>query len=106
MSKYFFQASYTNEGVKGLLKEGGSSRLKSVTQLINGMGGSVDSFYYAFGADDVIGIVDMPDHVSAAALSLAINASGAVTIKITVLLTVEEVDEATKKTVAYRPPGQ
>jgi uncharacterized protein with GYD domain len=66
----------------------------------------VECFYYAFGDDDVIGIIDMPDHASAAALSLAVNASGAVSVKATVLLTAEEMDEATKKTVNYRPPGQ
>ena len=106
MSKYFVQVSYTNEGMKGLLKEGGSSRLETATQLVNGMGGSVDAFYFAFGDDDVIGIIDMPDHASTAALSLAVNASGAITVKTTVLLTAEEIDEATKKTVNYRPPGQ
>ena len=89
-----------------MLKEGGSSRVEAVTQLTNGMGGSVECFYYAFGDDDVVGIIDMPDHASAAALSLAVNASGAVSVKATVLLTAEEMDEATKKTVNYRPPGQ
>jgi uncharacterized protein with GYD domain len=106
MSKFLVRASYTSEGVQGLLKEGGSNRIEAVTQLTNGMGGSVECFYYAFGDDDVVGIIDMPDHASAAALSLAVNASGAVSVKATVLLTAEEMDEATKKTVNYRPPGQ
>jgi len=105
MSKFLVRASYTSEGVQGLLKEGGSSRVEAVTQLTNGMGGSVECFYYAFGDDDVVGIIDMPDHASAAALSLAVNASGAVSVKATVLLTAEEMDEATKKTVNYRPPA-
>ena len=106
MPKYFLEGNYVGEGVKGLLKEGGSSRIKTVTQLIEGMGGKVEAFYYAFGDVDVLGIVEFPDHATAAALSLAINASGAVTVKTTVLMTPEEIDEATKKTVAYRPPGQ
>ena len=106
MPKYFLQVSYVGEGLKGLLKEGGSSRVQTVTQLIKGMGGTVEAFYYAFGDDDVISIVDFPDNATAAALSLAVNASGAVTVKTTVLMTPEEVDEATKKTVDYRPPGQ
>jgi uncharacterized protein with GYD domain len=70
------------------------------------MGGTLESFYYAFGEDDVLGIGDFPDNATAAAFSLAVNASGAITVKTTVLMTPEEVDEATKKTVDFRPPGQ
>jgi len=105
MPKYFFQASYTAEGAKGLLKDGGSKRRATVEGLIKGLGGKLESFYYAFGETDVLGVVDLPDHVSIAALSLAVNASGAVNLKITVLLTPEEIDQAAKKTVPYRPPG-
>lgn len=106
MPKYLVQGSYVGEGLKGLLKEGGSSRRETVAQLIKGMGGSLESFYYAFGKDDVLGIADMPDNVTAAAFALAVNASGAVVIRTTVLMTPEEVDEAAKKTVDFRPPGQ
>ena len=106
MPKYLVQASYVGEGLKGLLKEGGSSRKKAVETVIKGMGGTLESFYYAFGEYDVFGIADMPDNVTAAAFSLAINASGAVQARTTVLMTPEEVDKAVKKTVDYRPPGQ
>lgn len=106
MPKYFVQGNYVGEGLKGLLKEGGSSRRDTVAQLIKGMGGTLESFYYAFGADDVLGIADLPDNVSATAFALAVNASGAVVIRTTVLITPEEVDEAAKKTPGYRPPGQ
>ncbi len=106
MPKYFVQGNYVGEGLKGLLKEGGSSRRDAVAQLIKGMGGTLESFYYAFGADDVLGIADLPDNVSATAFALAVNASGAVVIRTTVLITPEEVDEAAKKTPGYRPPGQ
>ena len=106
MPKYLVQASYTAEGLKGLLKEGGSSRKAHIEQVVAGMGGTVDSFYYAFGDSDVVGVVDMPDHASVTALSLAIGATGTVQLKTTVLLTPEEVDAAVNKTVAYRPPGQ
>ncbi len=105
MPKYFFQASYTAEGTKGLLKDGGSKRRQVVDGLVKGLGGKVESFYYAFGDTDVLGVIDLPDHVSIAALSLAVNASGAVNLKITVLLTPEEIDQAAKKTIPYRPPG-
>jgi uncharacterized protein with GYD domain len=106
MPKYLFQASYVGEGIKGLLKEGGSKRRETVEQTIKGMGGTLEAFYYAFGEDDVIAISDFPDNINAAALALMINASGAVELKTTVLMTPEEVDQATKKTIDYRPPGK
>jgi uncharacterized protein with GYD domain len=106
MPKYLFQASYTVDGVKGLLKEGGTNRRAAVEQVARSMGGKVEAFYYAFGDDDVIVIVDLPDDASATAVSLIVGASGAVSIKTTVLMTPETVDEATKKSVDYRPPGR
>ncbi len=105
MAKYLLQASLTQEGVQGLLREGGTSRRATVEQLTRGMGGTLEAFYYAFGDADVFVIADLPDHASASAASLTINASGAITVKTTVLITPEEVDEATRKTVNYRPPG-
>ncbi len=106
MPRYLIQASYTREGVHGLLKESGSSRIETVTELIKGMGGTVEAFYFAFGDDDVVGIVDMPDNATITALALVINASGAVGVRTTALITPAEVDEPTKKTVDYRAPGQ
>ena len=105
MAKYLFQASYTVTGAKGLAAEGGSSRREQVAKMMQDMGGQLDSFYFAFGSADVFGIADIPDNITAAAISLAINSSGAVTTKIVVLLTPEEMDEASKISVAYRPPG-
>jgi len=106
MPKFMVQANYVGEGVKGLLKEGGTKRRETVEQVIKGMGGKLESFYYAFGDYDVIGIADMPDNVSGVAFSLMINASGLIQAKTTVLLTPEEIDQAAKKTVNFRPPGQ
>ena len=106
MAKYLYQVSYTTQGVKGLLEDGGSSRREAIRKMTGSLGGTVEAFYYAFGEDDVYLIVDVPDHVTAAAASLAVAASGAVNIKTTVLLTPEEIDAAAKKTVAYRPPGR
>ncbi len=105
MAKYLVRASLTSAGVKGLLKEGGSRRREAVTALVEGLGGSVEAFYFAFGDDDVYTILELPDSVSATAASLAVNASGVVSCKVVVLLTPEEVDEATKKTANFRPPG-
>lgn len=106
MAKYLIQASYNAAGAKGLLKEGGSSRRAAVEKAVAGMGGTLESFYYAFGSVDVFSIIDMPDAVSAAATSMAINSSGLVTTTVTPLLTPEEIDKAAKKSVKYRAPGK
>lgn len=105
MAKYLVIASYTPEGVKGLLKDGGSSRREAVKQVAEGVGGSLESFYFGFGADDAYITFDAPDNATAAATSLVVNASGAVTSRTVVLLTPEEMDAATQKSVDYRPPG-
>jgi uncharacterized protein with GYD domain len=106
MPKYLFEASYTAEGARGLLKEGGSKRRTAVESSLKAVGGKVDAFYYAMGEYDVYLIADVPDHVSAAAVSMAINATGAVRLKTTVLLTTEEIDAAAKKSIDYRAPGK
>jgi uncharacterized protein with GYD domain len=105
MPKYLWQASYTSEGVKGLVKEGGTSRRAAVEKLAAAAGGKLEAFYYAFGEDDVYVIAEAPDNASAAAISLAVAASGAVRIRTAVLLTPEEIDLAAKASVEYRPPG-
>jgi len=106
MPKYLLQASYTAEGAKGLAKAGGSSRRAAVEEVLKSIGGKLEAFYFAFGESDAYVIFEAPDAVAAAAVSVAVNASGAVRSKTTVLLTTEEMDQATKKTVRYRPPGQ
>ena len=106
MPKYLFQCSYTTEGLKGLLKDGGSKRREVVEQLLKAHGATLEAFYFALGDDDVIIISDAPDNVGVTAISLAVNASGAIKVKTTVLLTPAEVDQAAKMTVNYRPPGQ
>lgn len=105
MPKYLWQVSYTREGVQGLLKQGGSARRAAIEKLATGLGGRLESFYYAFGDDDAYLIVELPDHVSAAATSLTVAAAGAATVKTTVLLTPEEIDAATKQSVDYQPPA-
>ena len=105
MPKYLFRGSYVGEGLKGLLKEGGSKRREAAEQALKSVGGKVEAFYYAFGDDDIFLITEFPNNVSAAAASLIVNASGAVKGSVTVLITPEEVDQATKKTVDFRPPG-
>ena len=96
--------SYTTEGIKGLVKDGGSKRRAVVEETLKGLGGKVEAFYYAFGDSDVVAIFDLPDNASATAVALTVAATGAVHLKTTVLISAEEVDQATKKTVRYRPP--
>jgi len=105
MPKYLIRATYTTDGVKGLLKEGGSARRSAVQKMVEALGGTLEGFYFAFGDDDVILIVDGGDNVGTAAASLVASASGTVHTRVTVLLTPQEIDEAVKRGVSYRPPG-
>ena len=106
MAKYLITASYTADGVKGLMKDGGSKRQQAAEAAVKSVGGRMEAFYFAFGQHDAIVLIDAPDNASVAAASMAINASGAVQTKTVVLLTAEEVDQATKKTATYQPPGR
>ncbi|HJS73049.1 MAG TPA: GYD domain-containing protein [Vicinamibacteria bacterium] len=106
MPKYLIQASYSAEGARGLLKDGGSRRRQAADELIKSLGGKTEGFYFAFGESDAFVIVDAPDNVSAAAASLAVSASGLVATKTTVLLTPEEIDQAAKRSAKYSPPGK
>lgn len=106
MPKYMTIASYTPEGIKGVMKDGGTGRRAAVEKAIGGMGGRVEGLYFAFGDDDVFVISEAPDNVSVAAISMAVGASGLVRARTIVLLTPEEIDAAVKKTVAYKGPGQ
>lgn len=105
MARYLIQATYSAEGARGLTKDGGSGRRAAVEKAVSGVGGRLESFYYALGATDVFSVVEVPDPVTAVAISLSVNASGAVRTFLTPLLTVEEMDAACKKTIAYRAPG-
>jgi uncharacterized protein with GYD domain len=106
MAKYMIHGSYSVDGIKGVLKEGGSSRRAAVEAATKGLGGKLEAFYFSFGEHDVVGIVDAPDNVTAAAFSMAIAATGTVRTETIVLLTPEEIDQAAKKTVAFRAAGQ
>ncbi len=106
MPKYLFTGSYSTEGLKGLISDGGTKRRDVAKKAVESVGGRLEAFYFAFGDTDIAGIADVPDNVSAAAISLAISATGAFSFKTTVLLTPEEMDEATRKEITYRPPGR
>lgn len=105
MPKYLYVTSYTAEGARGLKSQGGSARRAAAEESTRSVGGSIESFYFAFGGRDCYIVVDLPDNGAAAALALAVNASGAMTTETVVLLTPEELDAAAGSSVAFRPPG-
>jgi uncharacterized protein with GYD domain len=103
MPRYLIQAKYTESGLRGILKEGGSKRADVIAKVINSLGGAVESFFYALGDTDVYVIINLPDHINACAFSIATNASGTVVVRTTVLLTPEELDEATELAARSQP---
>jgi uncharacterized protein with GYD domain len=105
MAKVLVKASYTTEGVRGLQKEGGTGRRNAIKKLIEGLGGTMETFYYAYGDDDVYVICDLPNDAAGIAISLAVNASGAVRLSTVPLITPEEMDVACKQSIPYRAPG-
>jgi uncharacterized protein with GYD domain len=105
MPKYLICANYTAEGIEGVRAAGAKSRVDAVSTMLEAMGGRLESFHFAFGETDVFAIAEAPDDEAAAALAMAINRSGAVSVRTTKLLTVEQVDEALRRTVDYKPPG-
>jgi uncharacterized protein with GYD domain len=105
MPKFLIKASYTTDGARGLLKEGGTARRETVRKLVEGLGGKVEAFYYAYGDVDAFIITDLPDPGAGIALTLAVNASGAVRLTTVPLISAEEIDAATTTTINYRGPG-
>lgn len=105
MPKYLVAATYSPEGMRGVLREGGSERRKMIADIAANLGGELESFYYAFGTDDVYSVVDLPDNTTAAAMAMHISAGGMVKTRVTVLLTPEEVDQSARTKMYFRPPG-
>src|SRR5262245_9735576 len=105
MPKYLLEVSYSAEGAKGLLKDGGTKRRQAAEAAIKSVGGTLESFYYAFGDVDVYAIIDAPDNASVAAASITIGAAGAATVTTIPLMTTAEIDLAVKKNATYTAPG-
>ncbi|MEO7498558.1 MAG: GYD domain-containing protein [Betaproteobacteria bacterium] len=106
MPKYLFQARYTSEGAKGVLAGGGTARRDAVDKAVASAGGKLESFYFAFGDVDAFVVADLPDDVSAAAMAMAVGASGMSSARTVKLLTPQDMDKAAKVAVAYKPPGK
>ncbi|AXE85529.1 MULTISPECIES: GYD domain-containing protein [unclassified Streptomyces] len=105
MPKYLFKVKLTPDGLKGLLREGGSARREVVARMVDGLGGRVESMYWAFGDDDVYVTAELPGNTSAAAMGMVVSAAGGVRTSTVVLLSADEVDEAVRQQVDYRAPG-
>ena len=106
MGKYLIRGSYSQQGIKGVVKEGGTERVKAISSLLEGIGGTLETMYFAFGEDDVYVIAEVPDNITAAAIAAAVGASGSMSgYQTVVLLTAEDVDAATQMAMSYRPPG-
>jgi uncharacterized protein with GYD domain len=106
MPKYLYHGSYTDKGLKGLMKDGGSKRMKITKKAIESLGGEMEAYYFALGGNDFFIIVEVPDNIKAITGSLVANASGMVKVNITALVSPEEVDLAVKQTMDWRPPGE
>lgn len=106
MPKYMFRGSYSSDGVRGFLSEGGSGREAAAAALAESVGGALESYYFAFGPHDFFAIADLPDHAAAVAVAASVGATGAMSTFETIpLLTPQEMDEAVKRTPSYRAPG-
>lgn len=105
MGHFLIRASYTQSGIQGVLKDGGTGRRTAIEALVASVGGSIEACYWALGDDDIIIIAEVPDHVSMAAIAVTVGATGAANIRTTVLLTAEDVDSAVAKHPSYRAPG-
>jgi uncharacterized protein with GYD domain len=106
MPKYLFQVNYVGEGIKGLLKDGGSKRRAVTEKLFKSLGGSLEAYYYGIGDTDLYIIAEFPNHAAVKACGLAVTATGTIATKATVLLTPEDIDEATKLKPTYSAPGK
>jgi uncharacterized protein with GYD domain len=105
MPNYMFRASYSQAGLQGVMKEGAAARTEVVQKLCQSLGGRLVTNYWAFGSDDFIAIVELPDDIAAASAAMTVGASGVGSVTTTVLLTAAQVDEARGRRATYRAPG-
>ncbi|MEX0984874.1 MAG: GYD domain-containing protein [Actinomycetota bacterium] len=105
MARYLFKVSYSVEGMKGVMKEGAENRATFVGKMAANLGGSVESFDFAFGETDVYALCEIPDDETAAAIAMAVGSSGVGSCDTVKLLTPAQVDKARGITTGYRPPG-
>jgi uncharacterized protein with GYD domain len=106
MAKYLLKVRYTADGIGGVMRDGGSARRAAAEELVKGVGGSLESFHFAFGDHDAYVICDLPDNKAAASVAMTVSSTGRVAISTVPLLTVDELDAvAAGTTLPYSPPG-
>jgi uncharacterized protein with GYD domain len=105
MPKYLVQGNYTADGVKGLRTDKAAGRVEMLKHAVEHLGGKLEAFYWTFGEHDAVAIIDAPDNVKAAALSMAAASSGHLRLSTTPLMTAQEVDQALAEEVSYRLGG-
>ena len=105
MPRYLIEVNYTPEGMQGVLAKGGTARREMVEKMMAEVGGRVETFDYAFGASDAFLIVEAPDNVAIAGITMMVGAAGSAACRTTVLLTPEEIDRAAEVKATYTPPG-
>lgn len=106
MPKYLLKVRYTGEGLAGVMKEGGTARRAVAADLAKNLGGSLETFHFAFGEVDAYCICDLPDNKAAATLAMTVSSSGRVSIETVPLITVDEVDAiGAADRLEYTAPG-
>ena len=105
MPHYLFRASYSTQGIQGVMREGPTARIKAVDQLATSVKGRLIGAWWAFGDDDFVMIMELPDNTAAMAVSAHVSSSGVAKITTTVLLTADEAQAAMNSSVTYRLPG-
>lgn len=106
MPKYLIHATYSAEGFTGVIKDKASGRKAAIEKALASVGAKLDAIYFTFGNHDVVLVVDAPDNVTVMSVGLSACSTGLARTSTTPLLTVEEADQAIKKSVQYRGPGQ
>ena len=107
MPLYLARFSYTTDAMKALVDQP-QDRSVAAREIAETLGGKLLGFWYAFGEFDGIYLMEAPDNASAAAVAMAVGASGALSeVETTVLLDMDEAQDAMRKAAAaaYRPPG-
>jgi uncharacterized protein with GYD domain len=105
MARYLFEVSYSVDGIRGVVKEGAENRATFISKMAADLGGSVESFDFAFGATDAFVLCEIPDDETAAAVAIAVGSSGAGSCRTVKLLTPAQIDKARGITTGYRAPG-
>lgn len=106
MPNYLVQGVYTSKAWSVMIRNP-QNRAEAIRSVVESLGGAVESAYLALGEYDTLAIIQMPNNVTAAALSMTLMAGGAFeTVKTTALITLEEGTNAMKKAkkAAYQPP--